>query len=371
MSKTLACALGLMAGAACAQTSSVTIYGTIDAGVLTQNKTAVPGSGRVTRLEGAGIRPSVLGFKGSEDLGGGYSAFFNLESYLDPDTGAIHGSGDNGTPAISQPFWRRQANVGLASTQWGSVTLGRQYGPALLAHIGTEPRAFKEQFSNLYAWAYNQYEPIAGTGAANSNNDVGIFIKNAVQYRNKIGPVSGGILYAFGEQPGFQRNNILALGLSYTGPVTLSFSHEFMKDQVTAKKVVQHTGFGAAVPFGDFTFKGNFLRGDNRSAQGLATSKVDAIGVGVDWKWMPNNSATLAYYDNKDKRNSSNHTKNLVISNDYSLSKRTTLYGQLAYVDAKSGATGAAALKTSIVADASFRAGAKTTFLNFGLNHTF
>jgi predicted porin len=60
-----------------------------------------------------------------------------------------------------------------------------------------------------------------------------------------------------------------------------------------------------------------------------------------------------------------------VLSNDYFISKRTTIYAQAAFVDADAGATGAAALKTSIVADGSFKPDAKTTFINVGINHNF
>ena len=364
----IAAALTLASGLASAE-STVQIFGIIDAGILQQSKSAAGGS--LTRLETSGLRQSVWGLKGTEDLGGGLKAFFNLESHFDTDTGGLHGTGDNGTPAVGTVLFRRQANLGL-SGDWGTIILGRQYGPALLAHIGTEPRAFKEQFSNLYAWAYNQLEPIAGAGTVNSNNDVGIFMKNSIQYRNTFGPVTAGVLYSLGEQAGSTSNNsILALGLTYNGPVTVSFSHEFMKDQITGEKIVKHTGLGAAVPFGDFTFKANYLRGENNNADGSRASRVDGIGVGVDWKWHPMNNATLAYYDNKDKENKSNHTKNLVLSNDYFISKRTTIYAQAAFVDAGAGATGAAALKTSIVADGSFRPDAKTTFINLGINHTF
>lgn len=364
----VAAVLSMLANAAAAD-SSVQVFGIIDAGILTQSKT--PSGGSLTRLETSGLRQSVWGLKGSEDLGGGLKAFFNLESHFDTDTGGLHGTGDNGTPAVGTVLFRRQANVGLSS-DWGTLILGRQYGPALLAHIGTEPRAFKEQFSNLYAWAYNQLEPIAGVATVNSNNDVGIFMKNAIQYRNTFGPVTAGVLYSLGEQVGDHSNNtVLALGLTYNGPVTVSFSHEYMKDQITGEKVVKHTGLGGAVPLGSFTFKANYLRGENNNADGSRSSRVDAWGLGADWKWNANNNATLAYYDNKDKENSSNHTRNIVVSNDYFFSKRTTLYTQLAIVDADDGATGAAALKTSIVADGSFRAGAKTTFLNIGINHTF
>lgn len=355
-------ALALLPAAAMAQ-SSVTVFGIIDAGVLTQSKS--PTGGSLTRLETSGLRQSVWGLRGSEDLGGGLKAFFNLESHFDTDTGALHGTGD--TAGSGTILFRRQANLGLAGG-WGSVILGRQYGPALLAHVGTEPRAFKEQFSNLYAWAYNQYEAVAGAGTVNTNNDVGIFMKNALQYRHTLGPVTGGLLYSLGEQPGSRSDNsILALGLTYTGPVTLSFSHEYMKDRDTGTKNIEHTAVGAAVALGSFAIKANFHRGENANADGTPSSKVDAWGIGVDWKWHATHSATLAYYDNKDKRNREDATRNIVLSNDYFLSKRTTVYAQAAHVDARS----VASLKTSIVADASFRPGARTTFFNLGVNHTF
>jgi predicted porin len=363
--------LCLGAGTASAQ-SSVQVFGIIDAGILTQSK-STGGKGSLTRLETSGLRQSVWGLKGTEDLGGGLKAFFNLESHFDTDTGAIHGTGDAaGSGTI---LFRRQANVGL-SGDWGTVILGRQYGPALLAHLATEPRYFKEQFSNLYAWAYNQLETGHLTGAAadgvNKQNDVGIFMKNSIQYRNTFGPVTGGILYSLGEQAGDSSNgSILAIGLAYSGPVALSFSYEYMKDQNTGNKNVEHTGIGAAVPFGEFTFKTNWLNAKNSNAAGMDVSEVNGIGVGVDYKWHPMNTATVAYYDNKDKLNKTNHTKNLVISNDYAISKRTTIYTALAYVDADVGTTGIAGLKTSIVADASYEAGAKTTFVNVGINHNF
>jgi predicted porin len=360
---------GLMAstGLASAQ-SSVQVFGIIDVGVLAQNNTGTSKKGN-TRLETSGLRQSVWGFKGTEDLGGGLKAFFNLESHFDTDNGKIHGTGDsNQTGTI---LFRRQANVGLAG-DWGTVILGRQYGPALLAHIGTEPRAFKEQFSNLYAWAYNQLDAFSGAGAEGNTNDVGIFMSNAIQYRNTFGPVTLGVLYAFGEQSKkVSHGNTFAIGGTYNGPVTLSGSYQVMKDKNTGEDIIEHYGLGAAVPFGDFTFKLSWFRGENAGANGIETSKVDGISGGVDWKWHPSNSATLAYYDNKDKNDSSNHTKNIIVSNDLFLSKRTTLYTQLAYVDASSGAAGIAGLKTSIVADGSFRPGAKTTFVNVGINHTF
>ena len=345
----------------------VEIFGIIDAGFLYQSKSDQGGGGSKTSMETSGLRQSVLGFKGNRDLGKGLSGFFNLEAHFDTNNGNFHGTGD--AAGTGNVLFRRQANLGL-SGDWGSVTLGRQYGPALLAHIATEPRAFKEQFSNLYAWAYNQYAATAGGPGTdrNTNNDVGIFFSNAIQYRNTIGPVNFGVLWALGgKEGGMEKNSAYALGATYTGPVTLSASYQEVKDEATAHSNVKHAGLGIAVPFGDFTFKGNYLNAKNDTKAGANVSDVDGIGVGIDWKWHPRNTATIAYYDNKDKRNSNDHTRNFVLSNDFSFRPDTTLYVQMAYVDAGSAAT----IKTSIVAAGIPAVGEQSFLLNVGLNFTF
>lgn len=361
-----AMALALSSGLAMADDSAVQIFGIIDIGVLSQTHTP-NGGGSQTQMATSGLRQTVIGFKGKEDLGNGLNAFFNLESHFDTNNGELHPTGD--AAGAGTVLFRRQANVGL-SGDWGSLTFGRQYGPALLAHIGTEPRAFKEQFSNLYAWAYNQ---LAATNGAtlnrNTNNDVGIFFNNAAQYRNTIGPVTFGILYSLGGVPGsVNKNSIYAVGATYNGPVVVSGSYEQMRDQITGKTTVKHGGVGLAVPYGALTFKSNFLWAPNYDANsGEEISRVNSIGVGVDWKWHPANLATFAYYDNRDRINRDDGTRNIVLSNDYSLSKRTTLYQQVAFVDARDGAT----IKTSIVAAGVPAQGLKTTLINIGINHTF
>lgn len=348
--------------------NNVSIYGIIDVGLLYQGKTDPSGSSK-TSMETSGLRQTIIGFKGDRDFGNGLKGFFNLEAHFDTNNGMFHGTGDavNADGSHNQPFFRRQANVGL-SGDWGSVTLGRQYGPALLAHLGTEPRAFKEQFSNLYAWAYNQYAATAGAPGQdrNTNNDVGIFFNNAVQYRNTVGPVTFGVLYAIGGQAGnTSDNSAWALGASYTGPVTLSASYQVIKDQATGNDNVKHWGLGFAVPVGPVALKLSYLNFKNEAV--VAKADVDAIGAGVDWKWSPKNTMTVAYYDNEDKQNKNDRTHDLVVSNDFALRSDTTLYVQAAYVDAGSAAT----IRTSIVAAGVPAVGEKTFLINAGINYTF
>ncbi|GAB3473885.1 porin [Massilia terrae] len=66
-------------GAALAQ-STVQIYGVADAGVMWQR-------GGTTKIISGGADGSRLGFKGSEELGGGYKAVFNIEARVELDTG--------------------------------------------------------------------------------------------------------------------------------------------------------------------------------------------------------------------------------------------------------------------------------------------
>ena len=66
-------------GAALAQTS-VQLYGIADAGVMWQR-------GGTTKIISGGADGSRLGFKGSEELGGGYKAVFNVEARVELDTG--------------------------------------------------------------------------------------------------------------------------------------------------------------------------------------------------------------------------------------------------------------------------------------------
>lgn len=357
--------------------TKISMFGILDVGLLYQSNPSVEGEEDLT-METSGLRQSVFGFKGARQLDGSTSAFFNLEAHFDLDSGMFHGSGDAAGEADDSSgtlLFRRQANIGLIG-DWGTVIAGRQYGPALLAHIGTEARVFKEQFSNLYAWAYSQLFSTVNDSASeagrNTNNDVGIFFKNAIQYRNNINGVDFGVLYSFGGQEGSSKNgDVIAVGASYgTGPVTLSGSYQVMSDQDTGKDVVESFGVGAAYNMGAVDLKVNFLNTENHDALGNEILDVDALGFGVDYKWSDKNSMTVAYYINEDNTPAEDATtKSLVVSNEFTMGESTTLYTALAYVDADDMST-ISQYATSIVA-APAPAGEKTTLINVGVNFAF
>jgi predicted porin len=101
--------MGVFAGAY-AQ-SSVTIYGTVDAGLSKRTGTTVAVGKRDN---------NKLGFRGVEDLGSGLKAIFQLEIRYEPDTGTI----ENTSGANSRPLFQGQSRVGLQG-DFGTVRLGR------------------------------------------------------------------------------------------------------------------------------------------------------------------------------------------------------------------------------------------------------
>lgn len=337
-------ALALVSGMAAAQ-SAVTVYGNLDLGVLTQNH--APDGAPSTSMANGGTTPSVWGFRGSEDLGDGLKANFNLEGHFSADTGVSDAR-----------LFRRQSNVGL-SGGFGTVTLGNMYSPAILAFAATDPRGLRENFSGLYSWAYNSGALTAGN---NGNNDVGVFLQNAISYSNKVGPVGIAAAYSVSEDLGA----VYSLGATYAGPVSLSAAYQQTNAPDTSDRMSRIYTVGAGYTVGAFTGKVNFLRGDNRDAALADVSKVNVFGLGVDWRTASNNSVIAAVYFGKDKDNSSDKTKTFILSDEYALSKRTTLYGQLAYARADAGAT----LLTTVVAGGTL-ADTNTSLLNVGIKHSF
>ena len=150
-------ALSAIAGAAQAQ-SSVTVYGILDVGYLGTNKSLTTGStGNTTTKTTTSAftqnaeQTSRLGFRGTEALGGGASAFFTVELGLTPMNGNITGSSkafdayqgttNNGGSAVDN----RQSFVGYKQTGIGQAALGRQYTPVFNAGAVTSPG----QYNNL------------------------------------------------------------------------------------------------------------------------------------------------------------------------------------------------------------------------------
>jgi predicted porin len=362
-----AAALATLSTAAFAQ--SVTVYGTVDLGLQSINKTDSSGLRR-TAVESGGLSPSIFGFRGTEDLGGGLKANFNLEGHLAADSGAAQQWGG---------LFARQANVSLSSSA-GSITLGKQYTSAVLAYAATDPRGLKETNSGLIAWATSQHPLTTShtvTAPGNTNIPIDVFVSNAVGASTTVGKVNLSAQYAFGEQAGDQsRNSAISLGAVYAdGPLTLSTGYQNQKGNAanTALSQNKKAFIGVGYKFGAATVKANYLdTKSNHATTGAEEYNHKVAGFGIDYATSAKNTVTVAYYDTKNKATGAvdDDAKTTVLSDEYSLSKRTTLYATLATSKHGRNYTGGSAFAN---ATANFIASSNVTQTQYllGVRHTF
>ncbi|WP_323119770.1 porin [Burkholderia alba] len=171
---TLSLALLGAAGAAQAQ-SSVTLYGVVDTSITYVHGNSGTGN-NMWEMGSGNLSGSRWGLKGTEDLGGGLKAIFQLENGFNSGTGSL---GQGGR------MFGRQAFVGLQSDQYGTVTLGRQYDP--LVDL-VQPVTADNYFGSVFA-----------TAGDVDNNDNSLRVSNTVKYTS---PVFSGLqfegLYGFG-----------------------------------------------------------------------------------------------------------------------------------------------------------------------------
>src|SRR4051812_4868252 len=123
----IALAVMAAAGAASAQ-SSVTLFGIVDATISHYSG----GGQHNTILTNSGYNSSRLGFRGTEDLGGGLAASFWLEAGINNDNGSFTSANTNNTLGGATGggglTFARRSTVSL-SGGWGEVRLGRDYVP--------------------------------------------------------------------------------------------------------------------------------------------------------------------------------------------------------------------------------------------------
>ncbi|WP_213299303.1 porin [Paraburkholderia sacchari] len=195
-------ALGAFAGVAHAQ-SSVTLYGIIDEGF---NINTNSGGKHLYNLSSGVMQGSRFGLRGAEDLGGGLKAVFVLENGFDVNTGKL---GQGGL------MFGRQAYVGLSSSQYGTVTLGRQYD-SVVDYVG--PLEAGDQWGGYLAAHPQDLDNF--NNAYRTNNTVKF---TSVNY---AGLTFGGT-YSFGGQAGnFTGNQIWSLGAGYNnGPLALGVGY--------------------------------------------------------------------------------------------------------------------------------------------------
>lgn len=314
MKKTLiALAVLAASGAAMAQ-SSVSIYGIVDAAIH-KDKNA-----DAAMIDGA-VDSSRIGFKGTEDLGGGLKAHFVLEQGLNIDTGAAA----NATQAFS-----RETSVGF-SGGFGAVKLGRFES------------AYEQISGNTYAVFDSVLSPTlvfeSGNHTARPNNGIGYTTPS-------FGGFRGAITTSIDEAKGVS-NNVTAFNVVYEGgPVYADLA--FQDEGDTAN--VKYTRLNGAYNFGAFTLKAGY--GNVNS--GVKNADVDEFHVGVDYTVAPN-LIVSAGFASSEADNETDSSDGFSFGAAYLLSKRTTVYG--GYFDAN---------KTAFL-----NRGAPESRFAVGVKHTF
>ena len=205
MKKTLVALAALASVSAFAQ-SSVTLYGQFDAGVYSLKDIGTANKNAVVYGDGATFSP-ILGFKGSEDMGGGLKAGFDFQTDVQTNNGGQNNAG----------LFRRQANGSIAGS-FGEVKLGVTTNPIIATNGALMPNGA------------NGNSVSTSTSSAMNYSD--FYTKNAVTYTS---PAIMGVTGQF--QKGMSNNldsasqgSVIAYSLAYVqGPLEVRYAAQDRK----------------------------------------------------------------------------------------------------------------------------------------------
>ncbi len=297
---------GAFSGAVQAQ-SAIEMYGVVDMGFVRETGAVVSGTSTLGNRVQSGVQSGTrLGFKGTEDLGGGLKGLFVLETGINADAGTLFGGG-----------FARQSFVGLQGN-FGTVALGRQYTP---------------YFLTLFTVA----DPFAAGMAGAAQNlllprslfdpDRAIRMNNAVKYTSPIvGGLSGELAYGFGEVAGdsgasrvisgaigysqkpfnvraafYRRNNATDTdsikSVMLAGNLDLGVAKVFAA--ITDNEWLALGGesrdylIGTTVPMGPHTFIASYIKKDGRGA--TSTSDADQWAFGYTYAMSKRTNLYASY----------------------------------------------------------------------------
>ena len=263
-------ALAIASSAALAQ-SSVTIYGEVSQSL--EKKTGTP-----TSLQQSSFG-SNIGFKGTEDLGGGLAAYFEFRNNFSADTGV------SGTP-----LWTEKSFVGLKGA-FGSVQVGR----FLNAYDDVSFKAIGDSVAGQNGLTYS----------GRDDNSIGYYSPN-------FGGFSFAVTTALKETSA-NTKNVSSLNLVYAnGPLKVAAAYE----NASGKPSIGHnsTLVGASYDFGVLSVLGDYAKASNGSDASNVRLGVSApIGAGA--LKAAYSKGKNSYYDNQ-----------VGVGYWYNLSKRTMLF---------------------------------------------
>ena len=315
--------------------SNVTLYGIVDA-ALAREDTDVPGGSR-TVVNSGNQSGSRLGFRGTEDLGNGLKAIFNLEAGYNVDTGV-------GDAAL----FGRRAVVGLEGS-FGTVTVGREYSP--IASTALQSDAMGQGFygTNLSAF---------------SNGRLTRRISNSINYKSQSW--SGFRLlatYGLGETATGPSGDIMGIGLEYAnGPLFAGAGYHRVERLASGDD--EEYMLGAGYKIGTVELKGNYMVADPTGGG----NKFEQVNLGAAMALGPAGKI----YANLQRNERAGARGNLIgLAYSHSLSKRTNVYTSIAKLrNNASGTFGFMASGPSVTPPAT-AFGADPSAFSVGMRHLF
>ena len=270
--------------------SNVTIYGRLNT-TLERIKDGDTSSNSMNN------NSSRIGFKGTEDLGGGLKAMFVIEHGFDSSTGAASG----GTGSL----WGREATVGL-SGNFGTVRLGRM--PASEGYFATAD----------YVSMHN-HDTGTSSDAFYAGSALICGLSNTIAYTSPT--VAGASIAIQKRMTEGTTNNALSIGGNYdAGPLHLGLGYESCEgDKSTAVRAAYEMG---PLTVGGYVEK-NSGNGNSRTNLRLAAMYVmDASEFHVNLGLAGKINSTA-----------DTDAKQFTLGYNYNLSKRTKVYGYYTKVD--------------------------------------
>jgi predicted porin len=327
MKKTLVAMAALAAVSAFAQ-SSVTLYGRIDNWVG-QTRTQLGTAPAVSNIvvNGGGYTGPRWGMRGSEDLGGGLKANFNLEGRYGADDGS----------AGSDGLFGRQSWVGF-SGGFGEVKMGRtttpmdDYNGTGSAHVAFD----------IFA---NQRNTLRGTSAG-----LGIGLgfdarfSNGIKYDTpNLGGFTAKVHIGLGEGKtgatsgaGASAGNDFGVGAGYAnGPLAVNFVHQQDNDTNPSTKAEKFNSLNASYDFGVIAISGAVDADSQDQFKYRGYSIGVSVPIGAAKIGAGYNRATTKVGAAKDDKGTG-----FGLVAEYALSKRTRVYGGLTEAKTKTS-TGA------------------------------
>jgi predicted porin len=337
--KRLAAALIAAAPLFAAAQTNVTMYGVVDMAVESADNGGP--DGRHTMVNSGDQSTSRFGFRGTEDLGNGLKALFNIEGGFAADTGVSDSSG----------LFQRRAVVGLEGA-FGTVTLGREYSP--IASVAGATDEFGQGFygSNLSAF---------GSGRATRR------LANSVNYRSAdFNGLKLLAAYSAGEKTTGPSGDLKGIGLEYTlGNLYLGAAYHSVKNDANTED--KEYGAGVAYKFdqlGGFEIKGNYLGADPHGPNNQF--KQYNLGAGY-----PIGAGKILVNFQQDKLETGAKGNAWALAYSYSLSKRTNLYASYASMNNNGLATFALNSSSNSVTPPATALGADPSVFAIGIRHTF